>query len=68
MLDRIRAKVAAANLSNVEVVLTGFLIYEHSGEPADFIYSRVALHHLPDAWTSGKRRREAQHVLSSLNV
>lgn len=50
MLDRLRAKVAAANLSNVEVVRAGFLTYEHEGELADVVYSRLALHHLPDAW------------------
>jgi SAM-dependent methyltransferase len=50
MLDRLRAKVAAANLSNVEVVRAGFLSYEHAGDSPDFIYSRLALHHLPDAW------------------
>jgi SAM-dependent methyltransferase len=50
MLDRLRAKVRAAGLSNVEVVQAGFLTYEHEGEPADVVYSRLALHHLPDAW------------------
>jgi len=34
----------------VDVVLAGFLSYEHAGEPADLVYSRYALHHLPDAW------------------
>ena len=28
----------------------GFLTYDHVGEPADFVYSRNALHHLPDFW------------------
>jgi ubiquinone/menaquinone biosynthesis C-methylase UbiE len=49
MLDRLRAKVRAAGLSNVEVVQAGFLTYEHEGEPADVVYTRLALHHLPDA-------------------
>jgi hypothetical protein len=31
-------------------VHAGFLTYEHSGPPADFVYSRYALHHLPDFW------------------
>jgi ubiquinone/menaquinone biosynthesis C-methylase UbiE len=35
---------------NVEVVEAGFLTYQHSGEPADLVYSRFALHHLPDFW------------------
>jgi ubiquinone/menaquinone biosynthesis C-methylase UbiE len=37
-------------LDNVECVERGFLTYEHRGEPADFVYSRNALHHLPDFW------------------
>jgi SAM-dependent methyltransferase len=35
---------------NVEVVHAGFLTYEHRGPAADFVYSRWALHHLPDFW------------------
>ena len=50
MLDRLRAKVTRAGLTNVEVVQAGFLSYEHQGTPADFVYSRYALHHLPDFW------------------
>jgi ubiquinone/menaquinone biosynthesis C-methylase UbiE len=37
-------------LDNMECVEQGFLTYEHRGEPADFVYSRNALHHLPDFW------------------
>jgi SAM-dependent methyltransferase len=48
MLDRLREQ--AAGLGNVQVVQAGFLTYEHSGDPADFVYSRYALHHLPDFW------------------
>ena len=50
MLDSLRAKVSAAQLTNVDVVQAGFLTYEHHGGPADFVYSRYALHHLPDFW------------------
>ena len=50
MLDRLRAKIDAAAVHNVEVEQAGFLTYRHRGEPADFVYSRLALHHLPDAW------------------
>ncbi|MEX2573704.1 MAG: class I SAM-dependent methyltransferase [Balneolaceae bacterium] len=50
MLGVLKAKVDAANLSNVEIVQAGFLTYEHRGKPADFVYSRYALHHLPDLW------------------
>lgn len=50
MLDLLRSKTAAAGAHTVEVVQAGFLTYEHHGEPADVVYTRYALHHLPDAW------------------
>ena len=50
MLARLREKLDAAGLDNVEPVDAGFLTYEHAGEPADVVYSRYALHHLPDFW------------------
>jgi ubiquinone/menaquinone biosynthesis C-methylase UbiE len=50
MLDRLREKVARLGLGNVEIVRGGFLTYEHVGTPADLVYSRLALHHLPDFW------------------
>lgn len=50
MLERLRAKAAASAVDNVEVVHAGFLTYEHLGPPADFVYSRWALHHVPDFW------------------
>ncbi|MDP9387941.1 MAG: class I SAM-dependent methyltransferase [Actinomycetota bacterium] len=50
MLGSLRARVSAAQLTNVDVVRAGFLTYEHCGSPADFVYSRYALHHLPDFW------------------
>ena len=31
-------------------VQAGFLTYAHQGDPADVVYSRHALHHLPDFW------------------
>lgn len=50
MLTALESKVAALGLANVEIVCAGFLTYEHTRKPADFIYSRYALHHLPDFW------------------
>jgi ubiquinone/menaquinone biosynthesis C-methylase UbiE len=50
MLRRLQDKVAALDLRNVELVHAGFLTYAHSGPPVDFVYSRYALHHLPDFW------------------
>ena len=46
MVDTWRSKPAP----NVEAVHGGFLTYEHAGSPADFVYTRNALHHLPDFW------------------
>ena len=48
MLRRLRDKAAAAGLSSVEVAQAGFSTYRHQGDPADFVYSRYALHLLPD--------------------
>jgi SAM-dependent methyltransferase len=50
MLEVLRAKVADAGLTNIEVVEAGFLTYVHRAPPADVVYSRYALHHLPDFW------------------
>jgi SAM-dependent methyltransferase len=50
MLDLLRAKLGERGAANVECVQAGFLTYEHAGEPADLVYSRLALHHLPDFW------------------
>lgn len=50
MLRILHDKVAAAGAANIEVVQAGFLTYDHPDEPADLVYSRYALHHLPDTW------------------
>jgi ubiquinone/menaquinone biosynthesis C-methylase UbiE len=50
MLERLRNKIVDANIVNVEPVEAGFVSYEHAGDPADFVYSRFAMHHLPDFW------------------
>jgi SAM-dependent methyltransferase len=51
MLARLRASVRQRG-STLEVVEGGFLTYEHQGAAADVVYSRWALHHLPDFWKS----------------
>ncbi len=50
MLEQVRRRAGAAGASNLEVVQAGFLSYQHAGAPADAIYSRNALHQLPDFW------------------
>jgi len=34
----------------LEAVEAGFLTYQHQGDPPQMVYSRHALHHLPDYW------------------
>ncbi|MGH2559496.1 MAG: class I SAM-dependent methyltransferase [Thermomicrobiales bacterium] len=50
MLNRLNEKAARLGINNIECVQSGFLTYEHRGDPADVVYSRNALHHLPDFW------------------
>jgi SAM-dependent methyltransferase len=50
MLEHLRTRLRERGIDNVECVAGGFLSYEHRGEPADLVYSRLALHHLPDFW------------------
>jgi SAM-dependent methyltransferase len=50
MLERLRDRIRADGITNIETVQSGFLTYRHEGVPADFAYSRNALHHLPDFW------------------
>jgi SAM-dependent methyltransferase len=50
MLGLLRERAAKAGLSNVECVQAGFLTYQHAGPPADAVFSRNALHQLPDFW------------------
>jgi ubiquinone/menaquinone biosynthesis C-methylase UbiE len=50
MTARLRDRVAAAGLRNVDVVEGGFLSYEHGGPQVDAVYTRNALHQVPDFW------------------
>jgi SAM-dependent methyltransferase len=56
----VAAMQARPGIENVEVVEAGFLTYRHAGSPADFVYTRNALHHLPDAWKAVALRRIAE--------
>jgi SAM-dependent methyltransferase len=60
MLAALEAAAAREGLANVECVRAGFLTYAHEGEAADFVYSRNALHHLPDFWKAVALRRVAE--------
>jgi ubiquinone/menaquinone biosynthesis C-methylase UbiE len=60
MLARLAEKLEGGSAGNVEVVQAGFLTYRHAGAPADLVYSRYALHHLPDFWKAIALRRIAE--------
>ncbi len=57
MIERLQSKVDEAAINNVQVAAGGFLTYDHMGDPADIVYSRYALHHLPDFWKVMALRR-----------
>ena len=59
MLARLTEKLGGGAAPNVEAVGASFLTYEHAGDPADLVYSRFALHHLPDFWKAIALRRIA---------
>jgi ubiquinone/menaquinone biosynthesis C-methylase UbiE len=50
MTAALRASVADLGIDNLTVVDGGFLSYEHTGEPVDFVFTRNALHQIPDFW------------------
>jgi len=50
MIDAIRSRAGAAGTANVECVQAGFLSYAHEGDAPNIVYTRNALHHLPDFW------------------
>ena len=50
MLAYAQKKAGAANAENLKFHHAGFLTYEHQGNPADFIVTKSAFHHLPDFW------------------
>jgi ubiquinone/menaquinone biosynthesis C-methylase UbiE len=60
MLDALSAKAVERHATNLQIVRAGFLTYEHRGEPVDFVYTRHALHHLPDFWKAIALTRTAR--------
>lgn len=60
MLEHLRAKLRSRGVGNVECVAGGFLSYEHGPQPADLVYTRLALHHLPDFWKARALVRVAE--------
>jgi SAM-dependent methyltransferase len=49
-VDVSEAMVAAMRARGLEAVRAGFLSYEHDGDPPAAVFTRNALHHLPDFW------------------
>jgi ubiquinone/menaquinone biosynthesis C-methylase UbiE len=50
MLAHVRHAADQSGVENLECVQAGFLDYVHDGAPADAVYTRNALHQLPDFW------------------
>lgn len=50
MIAALTARARDNNLVNVTVVEAGFLTYDHAGPAADAIFTRNALHQIPDFW------------------
>jgi ubiquinone/menaquinone biosynthesis C-methylase UbiE len=63
MLKLLADRAASAVLTNLEWVQAGFLSYEHVGSPADGVFTRNALHHLPDFWKGLALERIGRMVL-----
>lgn len=59
-VDPSEAMVAAMREKGVEAVRAGFLSYEHDGPSPDAVFSRNALHHLPDFWKVAALQRIAE--------
>jgi ubiquinone/menaquinone biosynthesis C-methylase UbiE len=62
MLAVLQQRAQNLGVNNVECVHAGFLTYEHSGAPADFVYVRHALHQLPDFWKAVALQRIAAYL------
>lgn len=50
MLDLLREKAGQRGIGNITPMQSGFLSYRHRDQPVDAVYSRNALHHVPDFW------------------
>lgn len=50
MQAMLHKRVAHSGLPNVDCVQAGFLSYQHAGPRADAVFTRNALHQLPDFW------------------
>lgn len=46
----LRQRARETGIANLAVVTAGFLTYRHEGRPAGYVFSKNALHQLPDFW------------------
>jgi ubiquinone/menaquinone biosynthesis C-methylase UbiE len=50
MLECAREKAKKRGRNNVEFIKSGFLTYQHEGNPLDAVITKFSLHHIPDHW------------------
>jgi cyclopropane fatty-acyl-phospholipid synthase-like methyltransferase len=50
MISYVSERVHQLGITNVSVVKAGFLSYRHRGLPVGFVFTKNALHQLPDFW------------------
>lgn len=50
MISYVSERVHQLGIENLSVVKAGFLSYRHRGLPVGFVFTKNALHHLPDFW------------------
>ena len=50
MLAYTVSRATDLGLTNLETHHAGFLTYDHADSPVDWIVTKFAFHHLPDAW------------------
>ena len=50
MIAVLKGKIQSQELRNVTVRQSGFLTYQHQGDPLDAVIANITLHHLPDFW------------------
>jgi SAM-dependent methyltransferase len=60
MQAALRDRATRAGMANIECVQAGFLSYQHTGSPADAVFTRNALHQVPDFWKALTLDRIAQ--------
>lgn len=64
----LRQRIEARQLTNVEVVEAGFLSYQHEGPRLDVIFSRNALHQIPDFWKGIALQRLSSEQVSRFST